>query len=52
MVNLDGERFVDEGADFNSYTYAAYGAAILAQRNATAFEIFDSRAFPLLEKEI
>jgi tricarballylate dehydrogenase len=50
MVNLDGERFVDEGADFNSYTYAAYGAAILDQRNATAFEIFDSRAFPLLEK--
>jgi tricarballylate dehydrogenase len=32
MVNLDGERFVDEGADFNSYTYAAYGAAILNQR--------------------
>jgi tricarballylate dehydrogenase len=50
LVNLDGERFVDEGADFNSYTYAAYGAAILAQRNATAFEIFDSRAFPLLEQ--
>jgi tricarballylate dehydrogenase len=50
MINLDGERFVDEGADFNSYTYAAYGAAILAQRNATAFEIFDSRAIPLLEK--
>jgi len=50
LVNLDGERFVDEGADFNSYTYAAYGAAILAQRNATAFEIFDSPAFPLLEK--
>jgi tricarballylate dehydrogenase len=50
LINCDGERFVDEGADFNSYTYAAYGAAILAQRNATAFEIFDSRAFPLLEK--
>ena len=50
LVNLDGERFVDEGADFNSYSYAAYGAAILGQRNATAFEIFDSRAFPLLEK--
>ncbi|HJU16100.1 MAG TPA: FAD-dependent tricarballylate dehydrogenase TcuA [Stellaceae bacterium] len=50
LVNCDGERFVDEGADFNSYTYAAYGAAILGQRNATAFEIFDSRAFPLLEK--
>jgi tricarballylate dehydrogenase len=50
LINLDGERFVDEAADFNSYTYAAYGAAILAQRNATAFEIFDSRAFALLEK--
>jgi tricarballylate dehydrogenase len=50
LVNLDGERFVDEGADFNSYTYAAYGAAILGQRNATAFQIFDSRAFALLEK--
>jgi tricarballylate dehydrogenase len=50
LVNCDGERFVDEGADFNSYTYAAYGAAILAQRNATAFQIFDSRAFALLEK--
>ena len=26
MVNANGERFVDEGADFRNYTYAKYGA--------------------------
>ena len=26
MINADGERFVDEGADFRNYTYAKYGA--------------------------
>ena len=25
MVNANGERFVDEGADFRNYTYAKYG---------------------------
>ena len=29
MVNANGERFVDEGADFRNYTYAKYGAVIL-----------------------
>ena len=29
MVNADGERFVDEGADFRNYTYAKYGRVIL-----------------------
>ena len=31
MVNADGERFVDEGADFRNYTYAKYGRVILDQ---------------------
>ena len=31
MVNADGERFVDEGADFRNYTYAKYGRRILEQ---------------------
>jgi tricarballylate dehydrogenase len=31
MVNADGERFVDEGADFRNYTYAKYGRVILNQ---------------------
>ena len=29
MVNADGQRFVDEGADFRNYTYAKYGREIL-----------------------
>jgi tricarballylate dehydrogenase len=31
VVNRDGERFLDEGADFRNYTYARYGAEILRQ---------------------
>ena len=31
MVNADGERFVDEGADFRNFTYAKYGRRILEQ---------------------
>ncbi|HJY81890.1 MAG TPA: FAD-dependent tricarballylate dehydrogenase TcuA [Candidatus Binatia bacterium] len=49
MVNLDGERFVDEGEDFNLYTYAKMGREILQQRSATTFQIFDCKTIPLLE---
>ena len=35
VVNADGERFVDEGADFRNYTYAKYGREILASRSAS-----------------
>ena len=49
MVNLDGERFVDEGEDFNLYTYAKMGRIILQQRSATVFQIFDQKTVPLLE---
>ncbi|MBX3666598.1 MAG: FAD-dependent oxidoreductase, partial [Burkholderiales bacterium] len=31
MVNANGERFVDEGADIRNYTYAKYGAVVLNQ---------------------
>jgi tricarballylate dehydrogenase len=50
MVNLDGERFEDEAADFNMYTYARMGSAILAQRGSVAIQIFDQKVIPLLEK--
>ena len=43
MVNANGERFVDEGADFRNYTYAKYGAVILAQPRQFAWQIFDSQ---------
>ena len=44
MVNTRGARFVDEGADFRNFTYAAYGKAILRQPGGLAFQIFDARA--------
>lgn len=49
MVNLDGERFTDEGADFNLYTYAKMGREILQQRGAVVFQVFDQQTVPLLE---
>src|SRR5260370_726656 len=51
MVNADGERFVDEGADFRNYTYAKYGRAVLAQPGSYAWQLFDAQALPLLRDE-
>jgi tricarballylate dehydrogenase len=48
VVNRDGERFLDEGADFRNYTYARYGAEILRQPGAIAAQLFDARTAPLL----
>jgi len=51
VVNSQGRRFVDEGADFRNYTYAKYGRAILAQPGGIAFQIFDAKTRPLLRSE-
>jgi tricarballylate dehydrogenase len=51
VVNAEGRRFVDEGADFRNYTYAKYGAAILAQPGGRAFQLFDATTRPLLRTE-
>ncbi len=51
MVNARGERFVDEGADFRNYTYAKYGAVILAQPGMFAWQIFDAKIIPMLRDE-
>ena len=48
MVNMLGERFVDEGEDFQVYTYAKTGRRILAQPGHIAFQIFDQKTVPLL----
>jgi tricarballylate dehydrogenase len=48
MVNLQGKRFVDEGSDSRTYTYAATGRAIMAQPQAVAFQIFDRKCESLL----
>jgi len=51
MVNRDGRRFVDEGADYRNYTYARYGRDILAQPGGVAFQLFDAKTRPLLRGE-
>ena len=51
MVNTEGKRFVDEGADFRNYTYAKYGKAVLAQPGQVAWQIYDSKVTSLLRDE-
>lgn len=51
MVNADGRRFVDEGADFRNYTYARYGQVILQQPRQFAWQIFDAKVVHLLRDE-
>jgi tricarballylate dehydrogenase len=51
MVNAHGDRFVDEGADFRNYTYARYGAEILAQPGQLAWQVFDAKVMHLLRDE-
>ncbi|MGP4079954.1 FAD-dependent tricarballylate dehydrogenase TcuA [Pseudalkalibacillus sp. R45] len=51
MLNKDGNRFVDEGADFRNYTYAKYGREILKQPDHVAYQIYDAQVRPMLRKE-
>lgn len=43
VVNAEGRRFVDEGADFLDYTYAKYGSQILAQPGQIAWQVYDAK---------
>lgn len=51
MVNRDGARFVDEGADMRNYTYAVIGRRILEQPGSIAFQVWDARTTPWLRAE-
>jgi tricarballylate dehydrogenase len=51
IVNVHGQRFVDEGADFRNFTYVKYGQAVIRQPQQTAFQIFDQKTLPLLREE-
>ncbi|HEX5998359.1 MAG TPA: FAD-dependent tricarballylate dehydrogenase TcuA [Hyphomicrobiaceae bacterium] len=51
MLNANGERFVDEGADFRNYTYAKYGRVILMQPGQFAWQVFDAKIVPMLRDE-
>lgn len=50
-VNAKGERYVDEGANFHSHTYAKYGGAIMRQPGMFAWQVFDQKVTHLLRGE-
>jgi len=51
MITANGERFVDEGADFRNYTYAKYGRVVLEQPGMLAWQVFDAKIIPMLRDE-
>lgn len=51
IVNTEGKRFVDEGENFTSYTYAKMGRQITKQPGGVAYQIFDSKVFHLFRPE-
>lgn len=51
VVNSEGNRFIDEGADFRNYTYAKYGRAVLAQSGQVAWQIYDAKVEDLMRDE-
>ena len=50
-INAKGERFVDEGADFHTFTYAKYGREVLNQPGQFAWQIFDQKVMHLLRED-
>ena len=46
------QRFLDEGADFHSYTYAKYGGEILKQPGMFAWQVFDQKTVPPAARRI
>jgi len=51
VVNLNGERFIDEGADYRNHTYAKYGKEVMNQPQRTAIQIFDSKTHDMVRDE-
>jgi tricarballylate dehydrogenase len=49
LVNARGQRFFDEGEDFQFYTYAKLGGLILNEPGGVAYQIFDGKVAHLLE---
>ncbi len=49
MINAEGKRWVNEGEDFNAFTYAKFGGLILKQTGGKVCQIFDSKVVDMLE---
>jgi len=50
LVNIEGKRFLDEGEDFDAYTYAKTGNEILRQPGNIAYQIFDAKLKEALDR--
>ncbi|HEY0426123.1 MAG TPA: FAD-dependent tricarballylate dehydrogenase TcuA, partial [Rhodopila sp.] len=51
ILNARGERFLDEGLDFHSYTYAKYGHEVMKQPGLFAWQVVDQKIINLLRDE-
>lgn len=51
MVNVRGERFVDEGENYRNLTYVKFGCEIMKQPRRTSIQIFDQKAVGMLRDE-
>lgn len=51
IVNKDGKRFIDEGANYRNYTYAQIGKEILKQPDQCAWQVFDAKTKRYLREE-
>jgi len=51
LINAEGKRFVDEGAEFHLMTYAKYGKNVQQQPGSFAWQVFDSKVKHLLRSE-
>ena len=51
MINADGKRFADEGADVKHYTYGKYGDMLMDQPGQFAWQVFDKKVLHLLRED-
>lgn len=51
VVNMKGERFIDEGADYRNLTYAKYGREVMKQPGRAAVQIFDAKTIDMVRDE-
>lgn len=48
IININGERFLDEGYDNTDLTYSRYGKHVLAQPERIAFQLFDAKGYKII----
>ncbi|THX00704.1 hypothetical protein D6D18_04463 [Aureobasidium pullulans] len=51
MLNIRGQRFVDEGFELRNYIYAKFGRAILEQPQGIAYQVWDADTVDWLREE-